>query len=58
MLADSPRIDAQRATSPVHGFRVGAGLVTAKQEEWRKFGNILSSIICDGSRQRRINQAF
>ena len=29
-----------------------------KQAESSKFGNTLSSIICEGSRQRRINQAF
>jgi hypothetical protein len=48
--------------SRAHGFGVGllAGLarVRPKQAELRKFGNTLSSIICDGLRQPRINQAF
>jgi hypothetical protein len=53
-------MDAREATLRAHDFGVGAGLVRAwpQQPELRKFGNTLSSIICDGLRQRRINQAF
>jgi len=59
MLAGSPNGRAEPILR-AHGFEVGAGLMRAqpKQAELRKFGNTLSSIICDGLRQRRINQAF
>ena len=53
-----PRMDAQRRHRGRPASGSEAGLVTAKQEELRKFGNTLSSIICNGLRQRRINQAF